>query len=85
MSPVLVTLLVLELCILVVLGLRLSAYRTDRPVKGPFGWPVAGPRSLLPSSYLPAGRPFFWALCTCVVIMWATVLWLLKLSNPVLP
>ena len=85
MPSALVALLILELAVLLVLGLRLSAYRRDRSVKGLFGWPVPGPRSLLPSSYLPGGRSFLWALCGCVVIIWATVLWLIKLSNPVTP
>jgi len=85
MPTVLITVLILEFGVLLVIGLRLSAYRTDRPVKGPFGWPVPGPRSLLPSSYLPAGRPLLWALSGCVVLIWATLLWLLRLSNPVVP
>ena len=85
MRPVLVFLAVLEFSTLLFLGLRLSAYRKDRPVKGPFGWPVAGPRSLLPSTYVSAGRTLFWVLCGCLVIFWATVLWLIKVSNPLIP
>ena len=85
MRSALVWLAVLEFSVLLFVGPRLSTYRKDRPVKGPFGWPVAGPTSLLPSTYAPAGRTLFWVLCGCLVVFWATVLWLIRLSNPLIP
>lgn len=70
----------LEWAVLVLLMLRVSAFRVDRGRGRSFlGWPLLGPLSILPEKYNEEGRRLLrwvWALSVVLLANIALVLWL---------